>query len=204
MPDKWNASKPDSQTMWRNTKGTVYDDVTQLMNNISGGSKYKAGLVDVSPESLRFWVSSLTGGTGQFALDSINLGATALQGATPDLKEIPIVKAFTHEIGVQDARQAFWTAADEAKTAADEFTAAKKAGDKYAMMDIKKSNGALIALSKFAVKQQKMIKTLRDAQDSIRTSNLSLATKKAKLKALEIKEIAVYDKFLHSFYKENY
>jgi predicted RNA methylase len=204
MPDKWNASKPDSQTMWRNTKGTVYDDVTQLMNKLSGGSKYKAGLVDVSPESLRFWVSSLTGGTGQFALDSINLGATTLQGATPDLKEIPIVKAFTHEIGVQDARQAFWTAADEAKTAADEFSAAKKAGDRYAMMDIKKSDGTLIALSKFAVKQQKMIKTLRDAQDSIRTSNLSLATKKAKLKALERKEIAVYDKFLHSFYKENY
>ncbi len=204
MPDKWNASKPDSQTMWRNTKGTVYDDVAQLFNNLSGGSKYKAGIVDVSPESLRFWISSLTGGTGQFAMDSINLGSTMLQGSAPELKEIPIVKAFTHEIGVQDARQAFWKAAEEAKTAADEFSAAKKAGDRLAMVDIKKSNGTLINLSKYAIKQQKMIKTLRDAQDSIRISKLPLATKKAKLKELEKREIQVYDRFLNNFYKDNY
>jgi predicted RNA methylase len=201
MPDKWNEAKPDSQTMWRNTKGSAYAGLAETMNNLSGGSKYKAGLVDVSPESLRFWLTSLTGGAGQFALDSINAGMTGTKGAAIETKEIPVVKAFTHEVGVQDARQAYYKAVDEAKEAAGSFRLAKAAHDTEAMAEMMKDNAPLLALAKFATKQQKMIKSLRDAQDSIRISDMPLAQKRLQLKEMEKKEMQVYENFLLAFGK---
>ena len=71
-PKKWNKATPDSQLMNRGTHGSLYDGVSEKLNELSGGSKYKAGMADVSPETLKFWVKSLTGGAGQFAFDTIN------------------------------------------------------------------------------------------------------------------------------------
>ncbi len=202
QPMKYNEAKPDSSNMYRGTKGTYYADLAQLMNNLSGGNKYKAGLVDVSPETLRFWVSSLTGGTGQFVIDSLNSTKILAQGVAPDTYNIPIVRAFTHETGVSDSRQAFWKAKEDTDKAVEEFRAAKRAGDTAAMIAIKKNNASMLALAKVATKQQQSAKALRDAIDVIRLNdNMSLAEKQKKIKALELKEAETYDKFLNLFYR---
>lgn len=199
-PDKFNQNKPDSQTLYRNTKGTAYADLASGLNSITGGNKYKPGLIDVSPETLKFWMSTLTGGAGQFAMDAINTGMVGAQGVAPELKEIPVLKAFTHEIGVGDARRSFWEAANEAKAAADEFSMAKKAGDRQSASQIMADKRPLIALSKIATRQEVMLKKLRDAEDIIRVNdNLSLSQRRAQAKQLEAKEVQVYKTFLSAF-----
>jgi len=203
QPDKWSNAKPDSENMYRGTKGTIYSTIARGLNELSGGSKYEQGKISISPETLKFWTTTLTGGTGTFFADTFNLGSIAVQGVEPSLKDIPIAKAFAHEISVQDARQAFWKNLKEAQLATDEFSLAKKAHDRPAMMAIKNDKRDLIALAKVGNRYQKMAASTRDQIDRIRLDDsLTLQQKRDKQKALEAKEMAVYAKFLAIFNKK--
>jgi adenine/guanine phosphoribosyltransferase-like PRPP-binding protein len=199
-PKRWNDANPDSQMMHRATKGSIYSGVAEGMNALTGGSKYQKGLADVSPETLKYWVRSLTGGAGQAAFDLVSIGNVMAQDVSPATRDIPIVRRFVREIGVGDARGAFWERAKEAKEAADEFAAAKKANDVQGMRDILKESGPLIALAKFASAQQKVIKAKRDAIDAIRLDDkLTLKQKHERMKIIEMQETAVYTRFVKTF-----
>lgn len=199
-PKRWNDANPDSQMMHRATKGSIYSGVAEGMNSLTGGSKYQKGLVDVSPETLKYWVRSLTGGAGQAAFDLVTVPSLIAQDVEPAARDIPIVRRFVREIGVGDARGAFWERAKEAKQAADEFAAAKKANDVQGMRDILKESGPLIALAKFSSAQQKVIKAKRDAIDAIRLDDkLTLKQKHERMKIIEMQETAVYTRFVKIF-----
>ena len=63
-------------------------------------------------------------------------------------------------------------------------------------------NGELIAMDKYADKLSKIIKAKRDMQDVIKQNdNLTVAEKRMKLKAMEIEEQKLYDKYL-DIYKQ--
>lgn len=200
MPIKYSDAKPDSQNMYRSTKGTVYSALAEGMNELTGGSKYQKGLVDVSPETLRFWVSSLTGGTGRFMVDSLNLGSVVTQGATPELREIPMARVLVREESINDVRRAYWDRVNEAGQAAEEFAAAKRAHDSMAMREIMDDNRTLIRLAKYSERQQKLIKAKRDLVDRIRQDEtLSLTQKRDKIKQVEAAEEKIYNKFISAF-----
>jgi len=202
QPDKWSNAKPDSENMYRNTKGSIYATVARGLNELTGGSKYEQGKVSISPETLKFWTTTLTGGTGTFFADTFNLGSITAQGVTPSLKDVPIAKAFAHELSVQDARQAFWKNLKEAQLVTDEFSLAKKAHDRPAMMAIKNNHSDLIALAKVGNRYQKMAASTRDQIDRIRLDDsLTLEEKRNRQKLLERKEMAIYEKFLAIFDK---
>ena len=200
-PMRYSDAKPDSQMLNRATKGSVYSEVAEGLNKLTGGSKYERGMIDVSPETLKYWVRGLTGGAGQFAIDTISAASMATQGAIPQSpKDIPIARRFVREIGVADTRSAFWDRANEAKRAAEEFSAAKRNRDGEAMADIFDEKGPLIALSKYATRQQKMVKALHDEFDRIKNDdNLPLKQKQAQMKLIEIREASVYNRFIEAF-----
>jgi hypothetical protein len=200
-PKKWNQATPDSQLMNRGTHGSLYDGVSQKLNELSGGGKYESGMVDVSPETFKFLVKSLLGGTGQFAFDSINIVNQGAQGVAPqDVRDIPIARRFVRETGVSDARQAFWDRKNEADMAADQFALAKKAQDRDALMELKDKNGALIIMSKVSDKMLKMANAKRDAIGEIKLDeSLSLKEKISLIKALEAEEEEVYNNYISMF-----
>ena len=79
VPDsKYDEGKPDSLRMWRSTRGTAFDKAASALNRATGGTRTQSGAIDVSPETLRSWTSTLTGGAGTFVADVAglaNLGA---------------------------------------------------------------------------------------------------------------------------------
>jgi len=199
-PDQWGSSKPESQLMYRSTKGSSYAEIAESLNAITGGSKFERGIIDVSPETLKYWVKSLTGGAGQFAFDSINIPSNLVQGAPLDPKDIPVARRFVREVGVTDARSAFWEKANAVKAAADTFSTAKKSGDMAAARAIFNENKALISLADYARESQKMAKARRDQADKIRMDDaIPLAVKHERMKIIEMKEAAVYQRFLKNF-----
>lgn len=199
-PKQWNNAMPDSQIMNRPTKGTAFASVAESLNDLTGGTKYTKGMVDVSPETLKYWVNTIFGGTGKFVGDLVNSPYKASQGVDVPLKEMPIVRRFAREIGVSDARSAFWERAKEAKEAADAFGAAKKAHDGLGMQSILNDNKALLDMAKYADRQQKMIKAKRDEVDRINADkDLTLKQKDEKVKLIEMQEAAVYTKFIKTF-----
>ena len=200
MPNQYGDTKPDSQIMWRGTKGTSYDAVTASLNDWTGGSKYTSGAIDVSPETIKYWVNSLTGGAGRFLSDTINLPIILAKDATPDVREIPIVRKFIREQSVADFRREFWDRANEAKKAADEYHAAKKGRDQKTAKSIMDENRAVILLADYADRQAKMAKAKRDAQDAVRRDDkLSLGEKRKRIKEIEMEEQSVYLRFLRKF-----
>jgi hypothetical protein len=199
-PKRWNSAKPDSQMMYRSTKGSIYSSAAEGVNRLTGGSKYEKGAVDVSPETLKFWVKSLTGGVGQAAFDAVNTPSMAIQGVPTSPRDYPIARRFFREIGVNDARSAFWERAKEASQAADAFSAAKRAHDAHGVQEIIKENRALLQMSKYADHAQKMAGSRRDAIDAIKLDdNLTLKQKHERMKVIEAQEEAVYARFIRAF-----
>ena len=200
MPQSYNKSKPDSQLMNRKTKGSVYAETAEWMNETTGGSKYESGQIDVSPETLKYWVSTLTGGAGKAAFDTINMMSVGAQDVVPATRDIPIIRRFVREVGVSDLRAAFYERANEAKKSAEAFSAARRGRDNAAAKDMWKKNGPLIELSHYADNQKKLIGAKADLIDNIRNDDkLTLAQKQTKMAVIEAEESVIYNRFIKQF-----
>lgn len=200
-PRKYKEALPDSQLMNRGTHGSLYDNIAENLNALSGGSEYKKGYADVSPETLKYWVQSLTGGTGKFVFDAIGITKNAVQGVAPqDVKDIPVIRRFVRETGVSDARQAFYDRKNEADAAAGQFSLAKTAHDRDAMMELRQKDGKLIRLAKVSDRFRKMANSKRELMVKIKNDDsLSLKEKLIKMRDIEKQETQIYDKFIQKF-----
>lgn len=189
--NKFDENQPDNLKMWRNTKGTIADDLAQVLD--------KAGL-EVSPETLKYLGRTATGGSGAFVGSVFDAGKLTLEGADLETKEMPFVRKFVKEGSVSDYRAAFYEAKSEASKAADDLARAKKMGDMMSAKKLMEDNGELIAMDKYADRLSKMIKAKRDMQDVVKQDEkLTVAEKRLKLKALELEEQKVYDRYLDTF-----
>jgi hypothetical protein len=206
----YDSGKPDSQKLYRTTKGTAYAKVAEGMNSLTGGTKTQPGMIDVSPETLKFWTNTLTGGLGKFIMDTAHLGTLGLEAAKtdnpeeraalkPDASEIPMLRRFSGETSVKSARGAFWPAAKQVDEAIADLKRAKKAHDadgenKAAQREY------LIALGGALKAAKNAAKNARDQADAIMADDTkSLGYKRAAVKAIEAQEIKVYDAFLAGF-----
>lgn len=191
-PKKYRESLPDSENMSRSLRGTAYSDIAELLNSLSGGNPHQAGIVDVSPNVLKFWVTSLTGGAGRFAGDMFNAGVGATDGTFPDLNNIPVARRFLRESDVADTRTLFWESASKAKIAAEQFRDALKAGDKIPEDSARK-------FSRYANHAADMAGAKRNEIERVKNSNLQAGVKKSKIRQIEKAEQDIYNKFLESF-----
>lgn len=209
VPDsKFDEERPDFLRMYRATKGTVYDKTARGLSDLTGGTATSPGAIDVSPETLKFWTSAITGGTGTFLSDMLHL--TMLQAAkigtpadqvgnlSPEQNEIPIWRDYVREERVQDARRAYWDAVSEAKAAMLDFKRAVKAGDDEGAARVQDKDGELLPLVSLSNSMSKMVKYQRDRVDEINADQTtSLAFKRGAVRQLEKEEAAIYDEFLH-------
>lgn len=184
----FDNSQPEREQMFRNTKGTVYDDMAGLLSN--------AGF-DVSPENIKFLTRTLTGGAGALVDTAVSSSKLKAQGAELDIKEMPFVRKFSGENTISNDRSAYYKAVEEAKKAAEEFSRAKKNNDVSSMKKIMEDKRELLAMDKYANKLRKVIKLSRDKQDAVRLNeDIPIAEKRLKLKELEAQEAKLYDNYL--------
>ena len=191
-PEKeWYKSEPDNEKMWRNTKGTVFDVTAQLLA--------KAG-IEISPETLKYMNRTVTGGTGTFIESTVNAAMLKKEGAELETREIPFVRKAYGELTIQDMRQRYSKAKEEAVTAAEKFNAAMRKNDLVTAKQLMGDKGELIALKNYADKLSDTIKYLRDMQDSIKLSeDYTVAEKRLKIKELEKQEEKFYNQYLDIF-----
>lgn len=194
-PESQNSpNKPDNEKVYRGTKGTLYDQASQtLSENI--GEKYRNDWADVSPETIKYWTSTLTGGTGRFLFDSAGLAGLAAGGADIEAKDVPVLRTVVNANDVRGARSQFYERTREAKVAADAYRAAIKANDAMERDRIFTDEKPLIMLSKLAGRVQDMVAARRDAQDAINRGPGTAAEKRLKLRELELAEEKLYQAY---------
>jgi hypothetical protein len=191
MPDSpFDMSKPDRERLWRSTKGTMYDGLAGALTEVG---------IDVSPETLKHYTRSLTGGSGALVDSTISAATLKAQGAELEAKETPFVRKFYTETTIADTRRAYYDAKEKAQDAAEELARAKKARDFSKMNDIVKEKSELIAMDRYADRLSKQIKAHRDRQDAIRVSDMSVGQKRILLKQMENDEAKIYDRYLATF-----
>ncbi|MDP2792562.1 MAG: LPD38 domain-containing protein [Sulfurisoma sp.] len=83
-PEKYRKSMPDSANMTRALRGSSYAAISATINGWTGGNAHQPGFVDVSPNVLKYWVTSISGGAGRFVGDVADAGWGAYKGVAPD------------------------------------------------------------------------------------------------------------------------
>jgi hypothetical protein len=129
MPEDYTGVTPDSQRMFNNTMGTIWEDVSKFLYEVSDaglGSKVGQTFFDISPETLKFTWSTAAGGLGTFISDVITSLDVATQfGYEEALNKntIPIVKSFYRKPAGRYESSAFYENAEEVKRAVSEWKA---------------------------------------------------------------------------------
>lgn len=198
MRPEYNASQPDNEKMWRGTRGSLYDKAAQGISALHG-SPYENNWNDVSPETLKYWVKTLTGGTGAFMADSASLLNVLASGSTPDVSEVPFMRSAVRESTVKDVRARFHELGKEAKGHVDAWKRAVDAGDDKAAGKYEQES-ELMALGEMLAGYKEQASTLRDLMaEEMKRDDLSLSEKRLKQKMYERQESDVYSEFNRQF-----
>lgn len=193
MPDSaFQQFQPDREKLWRATQGTMYDRMSGWLDEAIGA--------DVSPETLKHYTRTFTGGAGAMVDTTVSAAMLKKEGAELEPSEIPFVRKAYSKLTIREHRAAYYKAREEAKKTAEEFTRAKARNDVTTINKLVKDEAEMIGLDAYANKLSKAISAMRDMQDAIRLDdNLNAAEKRTKIKELEITEQKFYDQYLDVF-----
>jgi hypothetical protein len=190
----FNKNQLDSEKLFRNTKGSLYDSFSQYLAE-NYGNPYRNDWADVSPEVMKYWVQTLTGGAGKFVVDSLSGADIVRQGGELDLREMPFARKAMGEIDVRGARSQFFKRAEEATTALEEYKLAAKKDMDYAL-SFRTENDGLLRMARVADRYKEAAKAQREAQDALkRDDSIPVAEKRLQLKELERQEMILYNRF---------
>lgn len=204
--NEMTKDRPDNLKMFKGTKGTAYDVAAQgiaAAGEAMGAGRFENDLSKVSPETLKLLWRTYTGGLGQFVTDVAGLANVGVaDGANLEPADIPVVKDFVKPNDVKAIRGRYYDLTKEARAAAEEFKQAKKAGDGEAIDKImqRPEKAELLGFDRMIKATNKAVASIRDEMVDVNADkSLSLAEKRAKLKALEKEEEAIYRDAIAAF-----
>jgi len=154
--------KPDSSLAFRSTP-SAYQSFAQFINELTGGSEYRSGGIDVSPDVLQHVVNYYGGGAWSFTekvADSIKRTAT---GETIDAHRIPFVGRFKSEVNEYGDIQTFYERRTEVGQLHEEFINLPRE-EARSFYD---EHGGKIALFDMAKDLEKTLRELRKVRDAI-------------------------------------
>ncbi|EIG4055776.1 hypothetical protein EZR06_004553, partial [Escherichia coli] len=93
----FGTPKPDSQLGIRSTP-EAYKAFASWLNAFSGGSQYRPGAVDITPESLIFWIDYISGGTGRFISKTTDAAVKSLNGIDIPEQQVPFLGKISGEV----------------------------------------------------------------------------------------------------------
>ncbi|QPI65949.1 LPD38 domain-containing protein [Vreelandella venusta] len=158
----FGTPKPDSSLAFRSTP-SAYQSFAQFINELTGGSEYRSGGVDVSPDVLQHVVNYYGGGAWSFTekvADSIKRTAT---GETIDAHRIPFVGRFKSEVNEYGDIQTFYERRTEVGQLHEEFINLPRE-EARSFYD---EHGGKIALFDMAKDLEKTLTKLRKVRDAI-------------------------------------
>jgi predicted GNAT family N-acyltransferase len=158
----FGTPKPDSSLAFRSTP-SAYQSFAQFINELTGGSEYRSGGIDVSPDVLQHVVNYYGGGAWSFTekvADSIKRTAT---GETIDAHRIPFVGRFKSEVNEYGDIQTFYERRTEVGQLHEEFINLPRE-EARGFYD---EHGGKIALFDMATDLEKTLTELRKVRDAI-------------------------------------
>jgi SAM-dependent methyltransferase len=182
--DVYNTTVPDSEKEWSTTRGTMYSDFAKWMNKVTGGTKVESGLVDISPETMKYLTNALTGSAGTQVYKFVNsIYTSSMNAEEMGLHNLPVVSGFVKENTIDSYRNVYNSQRKEAKDIYDKFKKYEKLGDDDATDKFTSKHQPTLDFYDETKSIIKEVKDLRDKQDEARVEG-----DKALVKELEAEE----------------
>jgi hypothetical protein len=186
-------SSPDSSRSKRSTE-KVYKETAQFINEFFGGSEFRKGGVDLSPDAIKYATEFATGGLGRFISRSSDVGilmANQIEKDDPSLGDFPILRYFVGEPsqfsdkveyyeGIRDLQEVFNEA--EASTGDDRRQFLEEFGDKVRLEPLYKQT-------------QKQLRALRQKKKSIEKMQSDPARAYDQIQKIEAQMDLLFDRF---------
>lgn len=194
-------SKPDSQNSNVRQTGSPAERVAQWMNDVTGGSEYESGAVDISAGTVENFVRNLTGGTGIFVYDVLALGGKWVEhidGGDPDLfiRDMPVVRRVTGETAGDVDQGLFY----ERRKAIQEARAIEKGAEEAGGEIEDKEKLALAGMSREASKYTKYLSEVRKEMKEVqRDDGLTKQERRLRLRELRAERDRLTAEFNASF-----
>ncbi|WP_136678605.1 LPD38 domain-containing protein [Neptunomonas sp. XY-337] len=187
----FGTPKPDSHLSRRSTP-EGYKAIAEFLNEVSGGSRWRSGALDINPDVMRYFVNFVTGGAGAFVADKLpdNVYRVA-NGVDLPLHKTLFLRRVNGQVLPYADQSAFYDRRNEIGQTYAEFKAlnGRERGAFY------RENRGLISLRPKVKQVEKQLKVLRKRRDLIYAMNLSAAERDRRLKAIERDMKKVVDQF---------
>ncbi|HIA9029019.1 TPA: LPD38 domain-containing protein [Escherichia coli] len=194
----FGTPKPDSQLGRRSTP-EAYKAFASWLNAFSGGSQYRPGAVDITPESLKFWIDYISGGTGRFISKTTDAAVKSLNGIDIPEQQVPFLGKISVEVMPYADQQKMYDRMTEVAQYHAELKSLTGA-ERTAFID--ENNGKLL-MNGLMQDTRKRLKDLRKQRDAIYAdSSLSLAQQAAMVKSVERDMKVAVDRFNREYNKK--
>ncbi|EOL5167138.1 LPD38 domain-containing protein [Escherichia coli] len=194
----FGTPKPDSQLGRRSTP-EAYKSFASWLNAFSGGSQYRSGAVDVTPESLKYWADYISGGTGRFISKTTDAAVKSLNGIDIPEQQVPFLGKISGEVMPYADQQKMY----DRMTEVAQYNAELKSlrgSERTAFID---ENNGKLSMNGLMQDTRKRLKDLRKQRDAIYAdSSLSLAQQAAMVKSVERDMKVAVDRFNREYNKK--
>ncbi|EER7659544.1 hypothetical protein F1Z78_004753, partial [Escherichia coli] len=194
----FGTPKPDSQQGRRSTP-EAYKAFASWLNAFSGGSQYRPGAVDITPESLKFWIDYISGGTGRFISKTTDAAVKSLNGIDIPEQQVPFLGKISGEVMPYADQQKMYDRMTEVAQYHAELKSLTGA-ERTAFID---ENNGKLSMNGLMQDTRKRLKDLRKQRDAIYAdSTLSLAQQAAMVKSVERDMKIAVDRFNREYNKK--
>ncbi|HFO6449916.1 TPA: LPD38 domain-containing protein [Escherichia coli] len=194
----FGTPKPDSQLGRRSTP-EAYKAFASWLNAFSGGSQYRPGAVDVTPESLKYWIDYISGGTGRFISKTTDAAVKSLNGIDIPEQQVPFLGKISGEVMPYADQQKMYDRMTEVAQYHAELKSLTSA-ERTAFID---ENNGKLSMNGLMQDTRKRLKDLRKQRDAIYAdSTLSLAQQSAMVKSVERDMKIAVDRFNREYNKK--
>ncbi|EFI9594766.1 hypothetical protein G3Q13_004441 [Escherichia coli] len=194
----FGTPKPDSQLGRRSTP-EAYKAFASWLNAFSGGSQYRPGAVDITPESLKYWVDYISGGTGRFISKTTDAAVKSLNGIDIPEQQVPFLGKISGEVMPYADQQKMYDRMTEVAQYHAELKSLTGA-ERTAFID---ENNGKLSMNGLMQDTRKRLKDLRKQRDAIYAdSTLSLAQQAAMVKSVERDMKIAVDRFNREYNKK--
>lgn len=158
----WGTPKPDS-TLGRRSTPEAYKAFATWLNTATGGSQYRSGAVDINPDSMKYWIDYISGGTGRFIGQTVDAAAKTYNGIDVPDQQIPFLGKLSGQVMPYADQQKMYDRMDELSQYKAELKSLSGA-DRAAFRD--KYSGQ-ISMSGIIHQSQIQLKNLRKQRDEV-------------------------------------
>jgi hypothetical protein len=193
----FGTPKPNSSLSRRSTP-EIYKLVAEFLNDVSGGSQWRSGSIDINPDAMRYFVDYALGGAGKLALSKVPDNVyRRFNGIELPASRTVFLSRVNGQVLPYEDQSKFYDRRNEIGQIEEEYKALRGSE----RLKFRRENYKLLRLKPLIKGTERKLKFFRKQRNAIYTTNVSPALKDRRLKVVEQKMKRVIDRFNKEYKK---